>query len=163
MHAARLDRSPRLQRVHELLSDGAEHSTLEILQEAGVCAVNSIVAELRHAGAEIECRQSVSGTGQRVWLYRMRRPAGAECAGCGRRLSFLCPFTGLCSDCEQAEGEGHSTSGGGEGAERSEGTEHASNAARGTSAPAEVSTARAGDPSDEAGPCVLSSIPPRDG
>ncbi len=75
MHAARLDRSSRLQRVHELLSDGAEWSTLDIVREAEVCAVNSIVAELRHAGAEIECRQSVSGSGQRVWLYRMTKPA----------------------------------------------------------------------------------------
>ena len=83
MHAARLDRSPRLQRVHELLSDGTEHSTLEIARGARCCAVNSIVAELRHAGAEIGCRQSTSGSGQRIWLYRMT--VSARCPDTGRR------------------------------------------------------------------------------
>ena len=72
MHAARLDRSPRLQRVHALLSDGLERSTLEIVEGAKVCAVNSIVAELRANGFHIECRQaSRPRTGERVWLYRM--------------------------------------------------------------------------------------------
>ena len=76
MHAARLDRSSRLQRVHELLRDGAEHSTREISREVDVYAVNSIVAELRHAGAEVECRQVRSPSGGRIWLYRMTRRAG---------------------------------------------------------------------------------------
>ena len=71
MHAARLGSSARLQRVHDLLSSGLEYSTLDILRLARVCAVNSIVAELRHGGAEIECRQSVTRRGKRVWLYRM--------------------------------------------------------------------------------------------
>ncbi len=71
MHAARLDRSARLQRVHELLADGREYSTLDIVRFAEVCAVNSIVSELRHGGAAIECRQSVTRRGKRVWLYRM--------------------------------------------------------------------------------------------
>lgn len=72
MHAARIESSPRLQRVHALLSDGAEHSTLEIVAGARVCAVNSIVAELRENGCYIECRQAKDPlTGRRVWLYRM--------------------------------------------------------------------------------------------
>lgn len=75
MHAARLARSPRLQRVHALLSDGRDHSTLDIVTGANVCAVNSIVAELRAQGAWIECRQANSGRGERLWLYRMVRPA----------------------------------------------------------------------------------------
>ena len=54
MHAARLDRSERLRRVHALLSDRLEHSTQEIVLEARVCAVNSIVAELRANGFAIE-------------------------------------------------------------------------------------------------------------
>ena len=66
MHAARLARSPRLRRVHALLTDGKEHSTLEIVNGAQVCAVNSIVAELRANGADINCRR----TGD-VWYYRM--------------------------------------------------------------------------------------------
>jgi len=71
MHAASLDRSPRLQRVHDLLADGGEYSTLEICVQANVCAVNSIVAELRANGCAIRCRQSVSASGNRIWLYRM--------------------------------------------------------------------------------------------
>lgn len=74
MHAARLDSSPRLQRVHKLLSDGGEHSTLEIAISAEVCAVNSCISELRDQGAEITCRQIRSQSGQRLWLYRMTSP-----------------------------------------------------------------------------------------
>ena len=71
MHAASLDRSPRLQRVHALLSDGVERSTLEIIAKAKVCAVNSCISELRVNGFRIACRQEVDATGQRRWFYRM--------------------------------------------------------------------------------------------
>lgn len=71
MHAAHIDRSERLQRVEALLSDGAEHSTLDIVTGAQVCAVNSIISELRANGREIVCRQATGYAGQRVWLYRM--------------------------------------------------------------------------------------------
>lgn len=75
MHAARLDRSPRLQRVYELLKGGEEHSTRDIIQGAQVCAVNSCIAELRANGFYIENRQiSDPATGQRIWLYRMPFP-----------------------------------------------------------------------------------------
>ena len=80
MHAARLGRSERLRRVYELLSDGLEHSTLEIALEARVCAVNSIVAELRANGFVIECRQERGSHGGRIWLYRMTTPAAEESA-----------------------------------------------------------------------------------
>ena len=56
MHAACLERSPRLQRVHALLSDGVERLTLGISRSASVCAVNSGIAQLRVNGAWIECR-----------------------------------------------------------------------------------------------------------
>jgi biotin operon repressor len=56
MHAASLERSERLQRVLWLLLDGQWHSTLEIVQRAQVCAVNSCIAELRANGIDIECR-----------------------------------------------------------------------------------------------------------
>lgn len=70
MHAARIDKSPRLKRVLDLLSDGQEHSTLNISLSARVCAVNSIIAELRANGFRIDCRQVATG-GERVWYYRM--------------------------------------------------------------------------------------------
>lgn len=73
MHAARFRTSPRLRRAHALLSDGREHTTLDIVWNARVCAVNSVVAELRENGAAIDCRQEVRETG-RVFLYRMTRP-----------------------------------------------------------------------------------------
>ena len=75
MHAARLSRSPRLQRVHAYLEGGAERSTREIVLGAEVCAVNAAIAELRENGAQITCRQSTSLRGERLWLYRMVRPA----------------------------------------------------------------------------------------
>ena len=78
MHAARLADSPRLQRVLEVLSDGREHSTLEISQQARVCAVNSCIAELRENGKSISCRQEVTPLFGRVWLYRLH--PGGECA-----------------------------------------------------------------------------------
>ncbi|WP_235823534.1 hypothetical protein [Azohydromonas sediminis] len=41
----------------QLLSDGRWYSTLDIIVGAGVCAVNSCVAELRENGIAIECRR----------------------------------------------------------------------------------------------------------
>ena len=74
MHAARLDQSPRLQRVLATLADGQEHTTRDILKAAQVCAVNSTVAELRANGFRIVCRQEVTTDG-RIWLYRLKEGA----------------------------------------------------------------------------------------
>ena len=75
MNAARLDRSARLQRVHALLADGREYSTLEIIGAAQVCAVNSCISELREKGAVIEGRWVGANQGKRIFLYRMTRRA----------------------------------------------------------------------------------------
>ena len=75
MHAAKLERSARLLRVYKLLCDGAEHSTRQIGERARVCAVSSIMSELRANGAGIDCRQAVrSSTGERFYLYRLVKP-----------------------------------------------------------------------------------------
>lgn len=66
MNAADINRSERLRRVDRLLASGLEYSTMAIIREANVCAVNSIVAELRENGRVIICRRE-----KRVWLYRM--------------------------------------------------------------------------------------------
>ena len=67
MHFARLKNSPRLQRVLSVLADGQEHSTREIVEKAQVCAVNSIIGELRDNGFPIpRARQQ-----KRVWFYRL--------------------------------------------------------------------------------------------
>lgn len=73
MHHAALENSPRLQRVHDLLKDGQERSTLDIGLNAAVCAVSAIVSELRANGAEIDCRREETPTGP-VWFYRMTKP-----------------------------------------------------------------------------------------
>ena len=71
MNAAKLDESPRLQRVRRLLSDGQEYSTRDIVIGAHVCAVNSIISELRANGLDISCRQVRAPCGERVWLYKL--------------------------------------------------------------------------------------------
>ena len=78
VNAARLERSSRLRRVCELLCDGREYSTLEIVEGARVCAVNSIVSELRANGLIIKCRQAVASHGERIWLYRLTSPARGD-------------------------------------------------------------------------------------
>lgn len=56
MHFARIEESERLQRVQRLLSDGAWHGTRQIMLEADVCAVNSIITELRANRYDIRTR-----------------------------------------------------------------------------------------------------------
>ena len=57
--AALLERSKRLQKVAKYLSDRKPHSTREIIRACDVCAVSSIVDELREAknGFVIKCKQ----------------------------------------------------------------------------------------------------------
>ena len=71
MNHARLDRSKRLQRVHALLADCREYSTLEIARQARVCAVNSVISELRANGCIITGRWTVSPRNERIFVYRM--------------------------------------------------------------------------------------------
>lgn len=66
MHYARLRTSKRLQRVLGLLSTGREYSTRDIIMQANVCAVNSIISEIRKNGIAVSCRVS-SG----VYFYRI--------------------------------------------------------------------------------------------
>ena len=66
MNAAQIDRSARLQRLLGILGDGAERSTLELIQQSGLCAINSAIAELRQNGFAIDCRR-IGGK----WLYKL--------------------------------------------------------------------------------------------
>ena len=66
MNSAKLNNSPRLQRVLQVLSTGREYSTLDIIRRARVCAVNSIVSELRDNGVDIHCERR-----DNIWYYRM--------------------------------------------------------------------------------------------
>jgi hypothetical protein len=59
--------------VDALLADGQEYSTMEIVNKAQVCAVNSIISELRANGREIYCRRE-----KHVWYYRRTDSAKQE-------------------------------------------------------------------------------------
>lgn len=65
MHSASIERSPRLKRVDDLLADGQEYTTLDIVNKAQVCAVNSCISELRANGRVIHCRRQGD-----IWYYR---------------------------------------------------------------------------------------------
>ena len=65
MNAARIENSQRLRRVAALLADGGEHSTMDIITRARVCAVNSICSELRMNGYNIRCVRRGN-----IWYYR---------------------------------------------------------------------------------------------
>jgi len=64
MHFATLEKSQRLQRVLAVLRDGKTHTTRDLILKAQVCAVNSIVAEIRANGIHVDCRRSGD-----VWWY----------------------------------------------------------------------------------------------
>jgi hypothetical protein len=64
--------SPRLQRALALLSDGRPHTTRDVVRRARVMAVNAVMSELRHHGAEILCTQQVTN-GQRRFFYTMTK------------------------------------------------------------------------------------------
>ena len=57
MHSAKIENSVRLQRVLKVLKDKARHTTRDIIRKAKVCAVNSIISELRDNGLKIECER----------------------------------------------------------------------------------------------------------
>jgi len=71
IHYAKIEESERLQRVYRLLLDKAWHSTRTIMRMADVCAVNTVVAELRANGFTIYTR--CLGRGR--YEYRMEMKA----------------------------------------------------------------------------------------
>lgn len=71
MNYGRLATSPRLQRALRALQRAeGEISTMELARRARICAVNSVVAELRRNGAKINCRQVTEGK-KRRWFYTL--------------------------------------------------------------------------------------------
>jgi hypothetical protein len=66
MNAASIESSDRLNRVLDLLSQGSEFTTLDIIKSANVCAVNSIIAELRQNGLDINCQRRGD-----KWFYKL--------------------------------------------------------------------------------------------
>lgn len=53
-HYAKVENSPRLQRILEVLKDGNWHSTLEIQNRACVCAVGAAMSEIDKNGIRYE-------------------------------------------------------------------------------------------------------------
>jgi hypothetical protein len=68
MNAASIEKSARLGRVLDLLSQGGEFTTLDIIRQAEVCAVNSIVSELRCNGFDITCQRRGD-----KWFYTLEK------------------------------------------------------------------------------------------
>lgn len=66
MNSASIERSARLKRVRDLLKDGKEYSTYQIIQKTKVCAVSAVISELRENDCDIRCQRR----GDR-WFYRM--------------------------------------------------------------------------------------------
>ena len=68
MHAAKLHKSDRLQRVHDALDEIRPRwlTTREIIEQAHVCAVSAAISELRQNGAKIDCVREGN-----VWSYRL--------------------------------------------------------------------------------------------
>jgi hypothetical protein len=73
MHAARFSHSKRLQRVYACLHKHKRGlTTRQIVQRAEVCAVNSIISELRANGAKISCTlEGVAKDGTRTYRYAL--------------------------------------------------------------------------------------------
>ena len=68
MNNALLSKSHRLQSVFNVLLDGKEHTTRDIIRKSGMCAINSIAAELRENGISIDCNRRGD-----KWFYRMTK------------------------------------------------------------------------------------------
>lgn len=73
MNHANLEKSQRLIRVHNLLSSGKEYTTRDIVMQANVCAVNSIISELRENGSNIKCERRGD-----KWYYRKTATANPQ-------------------------------------------------------------------------------------
>lgn len=67
MNYAKLENSIRLQKVIKVLKDKKWHSTMNIIRQANVCAVNSIITELRFNGFDIKCKRESN-----KWLYQLQ-------------------------------------------------------------------------------------------
>jgi len=74
IHYARIENSPRLQRLLQCLEAQPKSSdgwitTWNISQQAHICAVNSAVCELRLNGYAVDSRKSK--TEENAWEYRI--------------------------------------------------------------------------------------------
>lgn len=73
MNHASLKSSARLRRTLKALIEAKGWvSTATLIRRACICAVNSVIAELRENGCDISCEQRMDhATGKRRWVYRL--------------------------------------------------------------------------------------------
>lgn len=64
MHSAKLSKSPRLQRVLNVLMDGNKHTTRDIVRKAHVMAVSACISEIRDNGFTVMCERK-----DNRWFY----------------------------------------------------------------------------------------------
>ena len=67
---ARLETSTPLQDLHKILSDGQEHSGLELAMRISTTCLSTWISHLRRNGKTINCRQEVRN-GRRWAFYTM--------------------------------------------------------------------------------------------
>lgn len=66
IRAAKIENSPRLLRFLGCLASGQWRSTMQIIQEAQICAVSACASECRAQGQAIETKCE-----GKVWFYRL--------------------------------------------------------------------------------------------
>jgi len=72
MHFAKLKNSARLNSILSLLRDGESHTTREIIQRTGACAINSAAAELRANNIPVTCRYvGLTQERNRIYAYQI--------------------------------------------------------------------------------------------
>jgi hypothetical protein len=78
MKHRKLSKNQTLQKVFRYLrgarsrGDGTV-TTRDILIHTGICAVNSVIGELRENGCEISCEQRRDADGKPRWHYRLEK------------------------------------------------------------------------------------------
>jgi len=66
IHAARIEKSDRLQRVLQVLMAIDKPSSRQIQEIANVCAPSTCISELRKSGYLIDCERQGS-----IWFFRL--------------------------------------------------------------------------------------------
>lgn len=66
MHAAKLDRSKRLQRIMKVLSDHKPHSSMELIRRAKTVAIGTDISEIRRNKRNVKCKRE-----GKIWFYRL--------------------------------------------------------------------------------------------
>lgn len=77
MNAARVKTSRRLQRTLRVLREAgsAGLTTRQLMRRANICAVNSVIAELRVNGCEITTRREDAPSGKRYTYVLIKGPS----------------------------------------------------------------------------------------